>query len=300
MNARHRALAVLVAVIWGVNFVAIDFGLRDVPPLVLTALRFTACALPLVFLVPRPTSGLRYVLGYGIVLGVVKFGLLFTAMANGMPAGLASLVLQSQALFSILLATVFLGERMRRVQVGGVLLASAGIVALAWGKGAHATAIGFALTLASAAAWAVANIITKRSGEQRPLSMLAYSSLVPPIPLLALSMVLDGPDRTLHTLTHLSGRAILSILYIAYISTLLGFGLWNLLIAEHTVSRIAPFSLLVPIAGLLASYLFLDQALTWQLGVAAVTVLAGLSLVVRPRKQPKMAEAFPALELSPR
>src|SRR5882757_7162777 len=110
MTPRHRALAVLVTIIWGVNFVVIDEGLRDVPPLVLTALRFLACA-PLVLLVPRPTAKLRFVLGYGVMLGVVKFGLLFTAMAHGMPAGLASLVLQLQALFSLALASLLLGER---------------------------------------------------------------------------------------------------------------------------------------------------------------------------------------------
>ena len=114
MPLRHRALAVLVAVIWGVNFVITDVALRDVPPLTLTALRFAASALPLIFFVPRPTAKIRYVIAYGFVFGCLKFGPLYVAMAHGMPAGLASLVLQAQALFSVLLAT----RRARRTDAG--------------------------------------------------------------------------------------------------------------------------------------------------------------------------------------
>src|SRR5258705_10942418 len=117
MRTSHRLQAVLVAAIWGVNFVVIDVGLRDLPPLVLTVARFLVVAVPLVFVVPRPTARLRDVVGYGLVLGVLKFGALFPAMASGMPAGLASLVLQAQALASVLLAAVLLRERPSRPQV---------------------------------------------------------------------------------------------------------------------------------------------------------------------------------------
>ena len=137
-ESTHRLLAVLVAAIWGVNFIAIELGLRDLPPLVLTALRFVAAAVPLVFLVPRPSARLRYVIAYGLVLGVLKFGALFTALAAGMSAGLASLVLQAQALMSVLLAAAVLGERPARAQVAGVLVGSVGIGLLTIGSGGHA------------------------------------------------------------------------------------------------------------------------------------------------------------------
>jgi O-acetylserine/cysteine efflux transporter len=282
MTPRHRALAVLVTIIWGVNFVVIDEGLRDVPPLVLTALRFLACA-PLVLLVPRPTAKLRFVLGYGVMLGVVKFGLLFTAMAHGMPAGLASLVLQLQALFSLALASLLLGERPTRAQAAGAAVATAGMALLATGGTGHVAITGLIMTVGAAAAWGLANVITRASGETRPVSMLVWSSLVPPLPLLGLSAIVDGPHDVVHAISHLTLRALLAIAYVAYVSTLVGFGVWNRLIGLYSVSRVAPFSLLVPIFGLTAAWIALDEPLTWRVAGCAVLVLAGLVLVVRKR-----------------
>ncbi|MGW5667558.1 EamA family transporter [Micromonospora sp. NPDC003776] len=281
MKASHRFLAVLVAAIWGVNFVAIELGLRDLPPLVLTALRFVAAAVPLVFLVPRPSARLRYVVAYGLVLGVLKFGALFTALAAGMSAGLASLVLQAQALMSVLLAAAVLGERPARAQVAGVLVGSVGIGVLAIGSGGQATVIGFLLTLFAAASWAVANLVMRASGEKRPLSLLVWSSLVPPLPLLGLAGVVDGGHAVLDAITGLSWRGLLAVAYVAYVSTLVGFGIWNQLIARYSLARVAPFSLLVPVFGLSAAWLLLDEPVGPAELAAAAIVLAGLALVVR-------------------
>ncbi|MBM0231411.1 EamA family transporter [Micromonospora sp. STR1_7] len=282
MKTSHRLLAVLVAAIWGVNFVAIELGLRDLPPLVLTALRFVAAAVPLVFLVPRPSGArLRYVIAYGLVLGVLKFGALFTALAAGMSAGLASLVLQAQALMSVLLAAAVLGERPARAQVAGVLVGSVGIGVLATGSGGHATVIGFALTLFAAASWATANLVMRASGETRPLSLLVWSSLVPPLPLLGLAGVVDGGQAVLDAIIGLSWRGLLAVVYIAYVSTLVGFGIWNRLIAQYSVARVAPFSLLVPVFGLSAAWLLLDEPVGATELAAAAIILAGLALVVR-------------------
>ena len=281
VKPQHRAVAVLVTVIWGINFVVIDEGLRDLPPLLLTALRFLACA-PLALIVPRPTAKLRFVLGYGLVLGVVKFGLLFTAMAHGMPAGLASLVLQLQALFSLGLASLLLGERPTRAQAAGAVVATAGMGLLAsGGTGGGVALAGMLMTIGAAVAWAFANVIVRASGETRPLSMLVWSSLVPPLPLIGLSTIVDGPHDVAHALSHLTLRALLAIGYVAYLSTLVGFGLWNRLIGAYSVSRVAPFSLLVPIFGLTAAWIALGEPLTWRLAGCALLVLAGLALVIR-------------------
>ncbi|MFJ8579355.1 EamA family transporter [Micromonospora sp. NPDC093277] len=293
MKASHRLLAVLVAAIWGVNFVAIELGLRDLPPLVLTALRFVAAAVPLVFLVPRPSARLRYVVTYGLVLGVLKFGALFTALAAGMSAGLASLVLQAQALMSVLLAAAVLGERPARAQVGGVLVGSVGIGVLATGSGGHATVIGFMLTLFAAASWAVANLVMRASGEKRPLSLLVWSSLVPPLPLLGLAGVVDGGQAVLDAITGLSWRGLLAVAYVAYVSTLVGFGIWNGLIARYSIARVAPFSLLVPVFGLSAAWLLLDEPVGPTELAAAAIVLAGLALVVRGTA-PRSRSAWPS------
>ncbi|MER7894423.1 EamA family transporter [Micromonospora sp. NPDC094482] len=280
MRMSHRLQAVLVAAIWGVNFVVVDVGLRDLPPLVLTALRFVVVAVPLVFLVPRPTARLRYIVAYGLILGVLKFGMLFSAMALGMGAGLASLVLQAQALASVVLAALLLRERPATRQIAGVLVGSAGIGVLAVSGGGHTTAIGFAFTLFAAASWAVANIVVRASGETRPISLLVWSSLMPPLPLFGLAAVVDGPQVVLDSLLGLSWRALAAVGYVAYVSTLVGFGLWNHLIGRYSVARVAPFSLLVPVFGLTASWLFLRERMTGGEVLAALIVLIGLALVV--------------------
>jgi O-acetylserine/cysteine efflux transporter len=291
----HRLQALLVAAIWGVNFVVVDIGLRDLPPLVLTALRFVVAAVPLVLLVPRPTARLRFIVGYGLVLGVLKFGVLFTAMDAGMPAGLASLVLQAQALVSVLLAAVLLGERPTGWQVAGVLVGSVGIAMLALNSGGHATLVGFALTLAAAVSWAVANVVVRASGETRPVSLLVWSSLVPPIPLLGLATVVDSPGVVFDAIAGLSWRGILAVAYVAYVSTLVGFGVWNRLIAEYSVARVAPFSLLVPVFGLAASWLVLDERVGVTEACAAAVILAGLALVMhRGGRRPAPRTAAPA------
>lgn len=299
MPPRHRVLAVLVTIIWGVNFVVTDVALRDTPPLVLTALRFLATALPLIFFVPRPTAKARYVIGYGLVFGVGKFGVLYIAMSHGMPAGEASLVLQAQALFSVLLASAVLGERLRRIQVGGVLLGSAGIGLLAAGAGSGATLVGIGLTGFAAAAWAVANVIVRASGERRPLSLLAYSALVPPAPLLGLSAIVDGPSAAVHAVSRLTLGTLLALAFIVYGSTLIGFGLWNWLLGSYGVTRIAPFSLLVPVVGIATAAVVLHEPVTVVSAIASVAVLAGLGLVVRkPRAALAPSRSSPELEPS--
>ncbi|HZE48605.1 MAG TPA: EamA family transporter [Jatrophihabitantaceae bacterium] len=154
---------------------------------------------------------------------------------------------------------------------------------LATGGTGHVAIAGLIMTVGAAAAWGLANVITRASGETRPLSMLVWSSLVPPLPLLGLSAVVDGPHDVVHAISHLTLRALLAIAYVAYVSTLVGFGVWNRLIGLYSVSRVAPFSLLVPIFGLTAAWIALDEPLTWRVAGCAVLVLAGLVLVVRKR-----------------
>ncbi|MFD0788491.1 EamA family transporter, partial [Micromonospora azadirachtae] len=171
-------------------------------------------------------------------------------------------------------------ERPTRRQLAGVLLGSAGIGMIAIAGGGHTTAIGFALTLFAAASWAVANVVVRVSGETRPLSLLVWSSLVPPLPLLGLAAVVDGPEMVRDSLAGLSWRGLAALGYVAYVSTLVGFGIWNRLIGHYSLSRVAPFSLLVPVFGLAASWLFLDERMTRGEALAALIVVAGLALVV--------------------
>jgi O-acetylserine/cysteine efflux transporter len=280
MTPRDIALALLVVVIWGFNFVVIKVGVAEVPPLFLTGLRFLFAALPAVFLLPRPKTPAALVIGFGLVLGVVKFGMLFVAIRMGMPAGLSSLVLQMQAFFTMGLAFLLLGERPTRWQLGGAAVAGGGIAVIASGVEAEAGLFPFLLLLAAALSWGVANVITKRAGRIDMLSFVVWASLVPPLPLFALSLAFEGPDAIAAALAAPSALAVGAVLYLAYPTTVLAFGIWNALLSRHPSGTVAPFSLLVPVVGIASGSLVLGEPMTGAAVLGGALVFSGLLLNV--------------------
>lgn len=233
MRPAHLALAALVAAVWGVNFVVIEIGLDHFPPLLFSALRFLAAALPAVFLVGRPTVAWKWILAVGLVLGVAKFGLLFTGMDLGAPAGLSSLVLQVQAVFTALFAFAALGERPGRLKVAGMGVALAGIGVAAADEGGAGSLAGFALVIAAAACWGVSNVLTRKASPPDALNFMVWVSTVPVLPLLALSLLLEGPERDLAALRALDWTGAGVILYVAWVTTVFGFGAWGWLLRRH-------------------------------------------------------------------
>lgn len=274
------AQALLVVLIWGLNFVVMKWGLASLSPLLLCALRFIAASLPLLLFVRKPASLSWGVLAaYGLVQGAGQFGLLFTGMKLGMPAGMASVVLQTQAFITLLLAAVFLQERPRPWQWWGLGVAISGLVAIgsAHGDSVHdMTLAGFLLTVGAAAMWAASNLITRhaaRSGPYEPVPFIVWSSLFPVLPLLGLSLVLEGgADAMAAQLQAIGWRELGVVAYLAGLSTLVGYGLWTRLLQRYPASTVAPLSLMVPVVGLLSALLLLGERPTaWQwLGTLAV------------------------------
>jgi O-acetylserine/cysteine efflux transporter len=226
MSPRDLILALGVVVIWGLNFVAIKWGVDEVPPFMLTALRYLGCALPAVFFIRRPKVSWRLLVLYGFTVGVLQFSFLFTAMRLGMPAGLASLVMQMQVFFTMALAVLFLGERPGLFQLGGALVALMGLATIGAEHLGGAVLVPLVMTLIAAAFWALSNIVTKRAGQVDMLAFVVWGSLVPPIPMLILSLIFEGPGAY-GALLAMTPRGIFSVLFIAYGSTLFGYGLWG-------------------------------------------------------------------------
>ena len=291
MPRRHVLIALAVAVVWGVNFVVIHVGLDHFPPLLFAALRFCLVALALPF-VPRPGVPAKYVVAVGVFLSAGQFGLLFLGIDKGMPAGLASLVLQLQAAFTVGLAVLLLKERPQRAQLAGGALALAGIGIIAAGR-ASAVPIGaLALTVGAAASWGFGNVATRKARSPNPLGLLVWSSLVPPLPLLTLSFLTERGDPVDFT-----ASSILALLYVVVLSTLLGFGAWAWLLGRHPASTVAPFTLLVPVVGIAAAWLALDEVPSGAELVGAAVVLSGLALTVgltAPRRAREAGGASPA------
>jgi len=276
MSPRDIALALVVVVLWGLSFIAIKLGVGVAPPLLLTALRFFFAALPAVFFVKPPKVKLSILVLYGIMTGVLQFGTVFVAIKFGMPAGLASLLMQMQAFFTIGFAMLFLGERPAWPQAVGAAVACLGIVVIATERLEGAALWPFLLTLFSAASWGVANIATKRAGRIDMFAYVAWSSLVSPIPLVLASLLLEGPAADWAALTRGGWTLVGVVSFNAYAATLVGFGLWSALLARYPASTVAPFSLLVPVVGIGAGIIFLGERVSLFEAVGSAVIFLGL------------------------
>lgn len=280
MSPKDLLLALLVIVAWGVNFVVIKVGMHGVPPMLLGALRFAFAAVPAVFFVRRPRIAWHLLALYGSTILLGQFVFLFFGMSVGMPAGIASLVLQAQAFFTLGFASLLLGERVRAQNLAGLAIAAAGLVVIAAQGGQGMTLAGFLLTIAASACWALGNVVMKKMGKVDLVPLVVWASLLPPVPFAVLSCLFEGPRRMAAAMTTLSGLSIFAIVYLALVATLFGYGIWSRLLSRYPAGQVAPFSLLVPIVGLASSSLLLGEHLSRAQLAGAALVMAGLAVNV--------------------
>ena len=288
MLPRDRLLAVLVAVAWGLNFPATELALGHFPPFLLAAIRFTLIAVPTVLFVPRPRIPFGRLLLVGVGLGILQFAFLYLGMAAGMPSGLASLVLQASAPFTVLLAGVWLRERLSGRQALGIAIAVVGLGVIAVHRAQSAALLPLVLTLCGALGWAIGNVATRRAGATNPLHLTLWWSIVPPIPMGILAVVVEGP-ATIGTalgtaFTPAALPADLGLAYIVLVATLLGYGIWSRLMARYPSSTVAPFSMLVPVVGVLASWAAFGERPDAIEVVAGLVVVGGVLFGARTRR----------------
>lgn len=298
MPTRHALLAGVVATLWGLNFLAIHASLEQFPPLFLVGLRFALLAIPTVLLVPRPQVPLRWLIGYGLGFGTLQFFGLYLGMAAGFPAGLASLVLQSSAPFTVILGAALLRERIGRRALLGVALAVAGLALVGLSRGGGASWGPFLLVVLGGFGWALGNLASRKAAAPRPLHLICWMSLVPPLPMFALSLVIEGPEQigaaVATSFTPGALPAWLGLAYTIIFGTVVGAGIWVWLMARHPAGRVAPFSLLVPVVGILGAWATLGQEPTWLELVGGALVVGGVlwglrSAATRPRPTARTA-----------
>ncbi|MDO9591017.1 MAG: EamA family transporter [Microcella sp.] len=286
MSLKHSLLALLVVAIWGANFVVIDAGQADVPPLLFLALRFLVVCVPAIFFLKPPPIGWRNIVAIGATLSLAQFALLYLALALGMPPGLASLLLQTQVIFSILVAAVALGERPTRRQLIGAFIGMVGLLIVIVGHSQVAPWLPLVVTLLSALAWAVGNVLTRRSKARSGLSLVVWSGVVVPLPAFALSLIVDSPPVVWQALTSLSWVAIASTVYTAVFASLIGYGIWNSLLARYPTSAVVPFTLLVPVVGIVTAWFVQGEVPTSADVIGGFIMLGGLAAaVIQPRRR---------------
>lgn len=276
MPIRDILLALLVVFVWGTSFIAIKVGVGEMPPILFTAMRFLFSALPAVLFLPRPKIPVWIIIAYGFALGVVKFSLLFLSIKLGLPISLASILAQMQVFFTILLAFILFHEAPTRMQIIGALIAFAGIAIFGYERAQSAPLLPFVLVLGAAFFWGVSNVIGKKAGKVDMLAFVVWASLVAPVPLMAISYLVEGREPFIQAFLHPTWPGFLSILYVAHAATLLGFGLWSNLLSRHPVGAVTPFALLIPIVGMACGVMFFDEHLTPLILLGSAVVFAGL------------------------
>ncbi len=284
VNQRDSLLAALVASIWGFNFVVIQWGMAGVPPLLFAAIRFVVVLIPAVFFVPRPSATWRTILGVGLFMSLGQFGLLYVSIDAGMPPGIAALVLQAQVVLTIVISAGVLREVPTRAQVTGVVIGSIGLLIVAFGRGGETTMVALTLCLLAALSWAIGNVISRSSGVQGGLSLTVWSALVVPVPLFALSMIVDGTDAVRGALVDFSGRAAVSTLYTAILASLVGYTVFNSLLSRYPSSAVVPWVLLAPIVAMSSAWILLDQTPNRPEVAGGACVVVGVLVALRPRR----------------
>ena len=290
LPARHFLLALAVVAIWGTNFAIMKVALGVMPPLLFATLRFALALLPAAFFIRRPAVPWRLLALYGVLIGAGQFGVLYVAVQRFISPGMASLVVQTQVFFTILLAIAIDGERVRGYQWLGLLLAAGGIAVIALHVDATTTPLGLAMVLFAALAWAGGNLVARHSGRVDMLGYMVWSSLFALPPLLLGSLWLEGGPAIDAALRHADAATWAAVLWQSLGNTLFGYAAWSWLLARHPAATVAPMALLVPVFGMGASALWLAEPLPgWKLAAAAL-VIAGLALnLMWPRLRERLA-----------
>ena len=278
MPISHIVLVIFVVIIWGVNFLFVKLCLDEISPLLLCTLRFFLASVPAVFFIKPPSAPFKIVASYGLIMFALQFALLFLGMEAGMTAGMASLIMQVQVFFSMFFAVIFLGEQPSVWQVAGALVSFMGIGIVAMHFDTHVSLVGFIFILGAAATWGVGNLITKQLKTTNMISVVVWGSFVACLPMCILALIFEGAGSFVYTYKHVTWQGVGSLLYIVYASTWVGYGVWNWLISRYPVGMVVPFTLLVPVVGILSSILVLGEPFqTWKL-VACLLVIMGLCI----------------------
>lgn len=276
MPPRDIGLIALVILAWGSNFTAMKLALEEVPPFLMVGLRF-AILVPLIAVLKRPALPWSRILAVGALINMGQFAFLFAALNAEASAGLASLLIQMQAPLTIALSFLVFGERIRPMQIAGLALALAGLGVFAASSGGNVTGLGLALLLMAALSWACGNLVLKRVGRVDTLALFIWASLVPPLPMLALSVAVEGP-APFATIAAMSAQGWLAVIYVALASTVLGYSIWGALLARHPAALVTPFALLIPVVGVSIAALVLGESLTPRDAIGGAIILAGLAL----------------------
>ncbi|KZD20743.1 EamA family transporter [Tardiphaga robiniae] len=282
------ALAVAVAVIWGVGFVLTRMAVDEMSSTLLTTLRFGITALPCLFL-PKPKLSWLLIVATSWLL-VAQFLAQTYGMAHGVPAGLTAVIVQSQALFTVGFAALFLREMPTPQQVGGIAIAMGGLLLICFTVGYDFSVFAFAVLMTAPVSFAFSNLLLRRAQGVSMLDLFAWISLVALLPLLVVLFSVDGASATWQSLSHVSLKAIACVLFLALVGTTLGYWIWGRLLRDYSAAQVVPFALLVPFIGAAASSVTFGEQFGSLRLAGMIVVVCGIAVMLLSKRPPILVE----------
>lgn len=298
MPLTHLFLTLLVVLIWGINFLFVKCALTEISPILLCALRFLLASIPAVFFIKPPQIAYKTIIWYGLIMFALQFSLLFMGMHTGMTPGMGSLIMQVQVFFSMFFAALLLNEKPHAGQIIGALVSFMGIAVVAMHVDANVSLTGIVLILAAAATWGYGNLITRKTNNINMVALVVWGSFVAFIPLFCLSFIFEGSENIIASYQHLTWFGGGSLFYIVYVSTWVGYGLWNWLLGRYPVSVIVPYTLLIPLVGIVSSILIMGEPFQFWKLIAGLLVISGLCINVLSSRLRKRYAAKKLLKIS--
>jgi O-acetylserine/cysteine efflux transporter len=293
MKPADIAIAVLVAVIWGFAFIASRLALDEFSPELMTTLRFSIAAIPCVF-VRKPDVSWPLLIAISSTLFLGQFLAQAFAIAHGVPVGLSSVIVQSQALFTIAFAAVIFREVPTPVQGIGIAVATSGLLMICGTVGYDFSIGAFAIIMICPISFAVGNLLLRQAKNAPMFDLFAWLCLSAAVPLAALTLLTNGPAPTWHALTHMSLTGLVCMLFLGGFATSIAYWLWGRLLRDHPAAQVVPFALLVPFVGSGASSIVFGETFGTLRLAGMLTVIAGIAVMLlsrRPQALPKAAGA---------
>ena len=279
MNAKHVVMAFFIVVLWGLNFVALKIAVLSLPPIFLAGFRFLLISIPWIFFVEKPKVSKKQFITLPITLGVLQYSLLYYGMSTGLSAGLSAVILQTQSFFTVIMSTILIKEKPRLNEILGLLIGALGVMILLINNNGDFKIEAVLIILAAAISWGIANIQLKNLGNVNMVSFLIWISPFAAIVLFIISFILEY-DLVLNIdFSNVEIKVFLSIFYTAYLSTVIGFTMWQYLLNKYKSVQITPYGLLVPVTGSIFGYIILSEVLEIYQIIAGIVIIIGLMVI---------------------
>jgi O-acetylserine/cysteine efflux transporter len=290
MKPADVCVAIMVAVIWGLAFVASRIALDEFSPELMTTLRFAIAAVPCLF-VRKPKVSWPLLVAISFTLFMGQFLAQAYGIAHGVPVGLTSVIVQSQALFTIAFAAIAFRELPTRSQTIGISIATVGLLMICGTVGYDFSVGAFAVLMICPVSFAIGNLLLRQAQDVRMFDLFAWLCLAAALPLLILTIVSNGPQPTWHALSHMSLTGLVCILGLGGISTSIAYWLWGRLLRDYPAAQVVPFALLVPFVGAAASSIVFGETFGPLRLAGMVTVVGGIAIMLLAKRPPALPAA---------